>query len=281
MLEESHRNLLKYDLIVIFTTLVSKDKAFDEGIGNNDYGKLKVTAEGKPITYDLSKNCLQVTAEQAASSSTYYAEFFPEEHLMQQNLTWSFAYYEKNVDKDLYSAVHSNTTGDANLKSLIYLLETYKIQTNSKGEYIPKVVTLFRAAFSSIKELKQGGDLPDDSVKAMRKAGAQVLANEIESVKYILEYANAAYEDLTKDGKWNEVLQRAPGEASFVSQADCMRSARQQPTTFSQSANGASQSPPPGVWKSFNCGKPGHMIKDCPEPRDSERIQRNRAMVPA
>eukprot|EP00536_Pseudo-nitzschia_multiseries_P012355 jgi/Psemu1/290231/fgenesh1_pg.468_\ len=179
LLEENRRNFVRFELIDVFTILIPEHTAFDEIENNRDYGKLNVDSDGKPITYDLFADYLQ--------------------------LNRSFWYYEKNVDKDLFITVFSKwmnyepceqggplflkllldevrTTGEANLRSLIHILEAYNIKTDCKGEGITKVVALFRSGFRIIKELKkQGGELPDNSVSNLLRVFRTTSVDEFNS----------------------------------------------------------------------------------------------------
>eukprot|EP00536_Pseudo-nitzschia_multiseries_P012283 jgi/Psemu1/31578/gm1.31578_g len=73
---ENKWNVLKFDLLDVFTIIRPEDTAFLKSDNNHDCGKLKLDTGGEPITYDLFINYLQVSVTQVAASSRYYAGFF-------------------------------------------------------------------------------------------------------------------------------------------------------------------------------------------------------------
>lgn len=187
ILAENKRNLLKYDLLDVFTIVAPHSESFT--IGNDNYGQLEMKNATEPVQYDLFTDYLRLTPEQVGASSKWYSGFVPEEELMQENLNWSLAYYERNVEKALFSKVHANlmsypsdeqggplflkllldrvtTTSQANLAALKHIVETYRIKISCKGEDIETVVSLFTAVFDNISSLGNG-ELPDESTKKL------------------------------------------------------------------------------------------------------------------
>ena len=187
ILAENRRNLVKYDLHDVFSIVFPRPGAFTKGNAEHRLLRSETGQANVPITKDLFTDYLGLTAEQVANSSKWYTLFVPQDQLMQENLRWSLAYYEKNVEKTLYSKVHSqlleypvesrggplflkllldrvSTTNEANLKAIIHITETYKIKRSCKGEDIETVVELFRALYDNMSSLKHG-TLPEDSVK--------------------------------------------------------------------------------------------------------------------
>eukprot|EP00536_Pseudo-nitzschia_multiseries_P005035 jgi/Psemu1/11581/gm1.11581_g len=263
-------------------SLCQKIKAFDETPGNLNYGKLKVDNQDDPIIYDLFWNYLQLPPGQVSASSRFYLEFVEDDHLMHKNLAWSFIYYKKNVQKELYNTVHSNwmeyspseqggplllkllldevsMTGKASLTSLIHILDT------------------FQAIFNTIRELRPRSDLPDESMRKLLtvfwttsiddfnqqftmmedQRKSQVLLNNMQFIKYVLDYAKAAYRDLTTDGKRDQVLQPPPGKSDFVT------GTKAQPSGEDGRVNDHMIIP----WTlggCFNCGSKEHIFKGCP-----------------
>eukprot|EP00536_Pseudo-nitzschia_multiseries_P016178 jgi/Psemu1/292407/fgenesh1_pg.1040_\ len=104
LLGKNQHNLWKYDLLEVYGIILPEDSAFVKGNCNNRWC-LKLDENKKPLKFDLFENYLKITVEQVTRSSKYYKEFIPKEYLMQEDLIWSFAYDENNVDNDLYSAV--------------------------------------------------------------------------------------------------------------------------------------------------------------------------------
>ena len=279
LLAENKRSLTKYDIHDVYTIVVPQSGAFDSWSPNYRLLKTTIDTAGNetPVTHDLFKDYLQLTPQQVANSSKWYSSFIPKSELMQENLTWSLAYYEKNVDPALYAKVHSElstyavderggplflkllldrvtTTNEANLKSMIYITETYRIKKSSKGEDIESVVELFTALYDNMASLKNG-QLPEDGLKnlleifqstsvpsynelfkdmerqrlnneikaaidpafaaTLATPGVDKLANNLTSVHYALTYAERVYRTFVQKGIWDEVLQRTPGEAAF------------------------------------------------------------------
>jgi hypothetical protein len=178
--KECSRNLNKYDLLQPFTNIVFP---VAPGSGSAD---LRVDTTGAHITHDLFSNTFQVTAQQVADSSRWYSGFTSPEARFQEDLEWSLAYFESNVDSALYARIHSKlltydercrggplffkllndettTTSESNKKALITIVDTYKIRVSCKGERIPDVVDLFRSITDTVYALHDDS-LPEEYV---------------------------------------------------------------------------------------------------------------------
>jgi hypothetical protein len=338
LLTENKRNLAKYDLLDVYTIVFPKENCFIDG--SNDLGLLEeeVTMEGtkQNKSRTLFEHYLHLTPEQVAASSRYYSIFMPEEQLYHQDLDWSLAYYEKNVESKLFSKVYGtmlqyesdeqggplflkllldrvSTSGDSSLKVLIRSIKDYSVKKDCKGEDIDTVVGLFTAIIDNIHSLNNG-ELPTDTVYnllnlfqttsvddfnhkfkllqgqlnhseindeidpnfrlRLRNDDGDSLKNNLLSAKYILNYAERAYRRLVRDGTWDEQLQKPPGASGFLGQAT-------QPSHF-QAPSGKPRSPPKSHPPNtcFNCEEPGCRVETCPQPRDTERIARNKAKHP-
>ena len=332
LLRENKRNLGKYDLLNVYTIVTPDEQAFDPK--SDDYGQLKI-AEGKLMQKDLFADYLRLTTAEVANSSKWYSLFMPDDQLAQQNLDWSLAYYEKNVKAELYTKIYAKmmkyeadetggplflkllleqvtTTSEANLKTLIHTIETYKIKTSCPGEDIEKVVAIFEAIIDNIESLRDG-DLPADTVENLLilfqstsvpkfnvlfenmqkdlddadisstmdpsfrlRSNVSSLGNNLRSAKYILSYAEKAYRNLLRKGNWDACLQKPPGASAFTAGA-------QQPTIFNPPSITPAQRGPPreGSNTCFNCGQPNCKLDECPQPRDEARIKRNREKHPS
>ena len=109
-----------------------------------------------------------------------------------------------------------------------------------------------------------------------KATGTSDLANNMRSIKWILGYAKRAYLNLVKKGDWDACLQKAPGKSAFLSD----NTPKEQPTKFdTQTADTATSSLSGFCSTCFNCGD-DHQLKDCPLPRDRERIAKARAKYP-
>ena len=319
--------LRSYDLLDVFTIVLPVIGSFTVG---PTYGQLQLKADGTPVSHDLFSEYLSLVPDQVANSSRWQRGFIDSKELIQENLNWSLAYFQNNVESKLYARVHAKmlaydprthggplflkllldqitTTSEANLKQLLLILETYKIKVSCPGEDISHVVDVFTSIFDNIFALNKG-ILPVNSVRhllqvlqttsvddfnaafgrmtsslnyatitnsidpsynlAMSASGAEVLANDMKSVHFALNFANQLYTDHCQQGQWEAVLQRPPGEAAFTAVL-----------------NGGSPvvNPPPATlpegWKCFNCGE-AHHLRDCPLPRDAAKILKNRSNHP-
>ena len=186
LLIENKRNLQKYDLLDVYTIVFPKTGCFQAKNGN--YRQL--VEENRTVkTNDLFTNYLKLTAADVAASNKWYNSFAPDDAQANTDLEWSLAYYEKNVDPDLYSKVHTKmskfavdeqggplflkimlalvtTSAEANLRAIEVVLDTYKIKTSCPGEDIETVVGLFTAIFDTLGSLRDG-ELPADSVNKL------------------------------------------------------------------------------------------------------------------
>ena len=187
LLVENKRNLNKYDLLDVYNIVSPLPKSFDET--NANYGQLLIS-NGKPVQQDLFTNYLKLTTNEVADSCRWYSSFVDDKHI-EEDLNWSLAYYEKNVESDLYSKVHAKmglfpidsqggplflkilldlvtTSSEGNLKALELILSNYQIKTSSAGEDIELVVGLFTSIIETIIALRNG-DLPADAVRKLLK----------------------------------------------------------------------------------------------------------------
>jgi hypothetical protein len=95
--KECRRNLAKYNLIAPFNIVFPT--APGEGALLFDNSDL--------VTHDLFSNTHRVTAQQVADSSRWYMCFTATDSRFQEDLIWSLAYFENNVDSALYARIHS------------------------------------------------------------------------------------------------------------------------------------------------------------------------------
>ena len=176
--KECSRNLNKYDLLSPFTNII-----FPTVPGS---AALRTDSSGAHITHNLFSNTFQVTAQQVADSSRWYSGFTAPEGRFQEDLEWSLAYFENNVDSALYARIHAKlltydercrggplffkllndettTTSESNKKALITIVDTYKIRVSCKGERIPDVVDLFRSITDTVYALHDDS-LPEEYV---------------------------------------------------------------------------------------------------------------------
>ena len=73
------QNLLKFDLLDVFTIMIPEDSCFAKG--HSDYGKLQVNDDGDLVTCDLFLDYLRITPVQAAASTRWQAGFLLKEEL--------------------------------------------------------------------------------------------------------------------------------------------------------------------------------------------------------
>ena len=203
LLEEHRRNLEKYDLLAPYTIVEPHTNSFDSA--STDFTRLMIGKDNKPITYDLHKDYLRLTAKQVARSTQWYVSFTHDDDLIQEDLLWSYSYYEKNVDETLYATVHSKwmsyspeerggplflkllldqvtTTSESNLKALIEIVETYQIKTSCPGEDIDVVVPMFRSIFNNIESLRKGNDLPLESTRNLLRVFQSTSVDSFNSI---------------------------------------------------------------------------------------------------
>ena len=187
LLAENQRNLAKYDLLDVYNIVFPKENSFV--INDPNEGALQTHVTAGVLKFKnkhLFEEYLRLTPEAVADSSKYYSLYTPEDKRYREDLDWSLAYYEKNVESELYSKVYSTmmryeldshggplflkllldrvtTSGDSTLKSLTRTLKTYSIKKNCKGEDVDKVSGMFMAILENIDALSDGA-LPTDTV---------------------------------------------------------------------------------------------------------------------
>ena len=108
LLKEHEHNLYKYDdLLGPYTTIVTHMANVFQPL-NLDYRQLEEDiGTVKPIARDLHKQYLKMTVDEVVKSNKWYMTFILASRLMHKDLTWSTAYYEKNVNPSLYAVIHS------------------------------------------------------------------------------------------------------------------------------------------------------------------------------
>ena len=188
LLAENQRNLAKYDLLDVYIIIYPRKGCFEEYHPNE--GELQMdNKNGKLKSKSLFNNYLRLTPEEVAESSKYYSLFIPAEQRRQEDLDWSMAYYEKNVEADLYTKVYGSmlkyeldaqggplflkllldrvsTSGESTLKSMMNTLKTYSIKTSCAGEDVKKVTSIFTAIVENIEALSND-KLPMDTVDGL------------------------------------------------------------------------------------------------------------------
>ena len=185
LLKENQRNLAKYDLLDPYNIIYPETGCFEEFHPNEGTLRTDTGTEGYK-TSNLFADYLRITPESVAASSKYYSIFVPDDHRYQEDLEWSLAYYEKNVEPDLYSKVYSTmmryetdahggplflkllldrvtTSGESTLKALQNTLRTYVIKSSCPGEDVEKVAEIFAAVIDNIDALSNG-TLPAETV---------------------------------------------------------------------------------------------------------------------
>jgi hypothetical protein len=134
------------DLLDVYNIVFQKKSCFKDQDPEEGQLEEETTVDGNKIkTMNPFDNYLKLTPEQVALSLRYYSVFVPEANCYYEDLDWSLAYYEKNVEPDLFTKVHGtmlkydpdsqggplflkllldrvSTSGDSTLKALVRLL---------------------------------------------------------------------------------------------------------------------------------------------------------------
>jgi hypothetical protein len=301
------RNLNKYDLLGAFKTIV-----FPITPGSKD---LSTDSSGNYLTHDLFHNTFQVTAQQVANSSRWYSGFTAPADRFQEDLEWSLAYFENNVDTSLYARVHAKlltydercrggplfykllndettTNSDANKKALIVIVDTYKIASNCKGERIPDVVDLFRSITDTVYALHDDS-LPDEYVdklitiftttsveefnKLFEYLKEQLFASQLQSsISCSLIVPSAGTSSLTNNFEGATYVLEYAGKAYYtLCQKGSWDKCLQQVPGESALITPSDDSTFESN-KCFNCGGTHH-IRFCPVKRDQATIDKNKA----
>jgi hypothetical protein len=311
--KECSRNLNKYDLLSAFRNIVYPIKSGEK--------ELCVDASGDYLTHDLFKNTFQVTAQQVADSSRWYSGFTVPADRFQEDLEWSLAYFENNVDSSLYARIHAKlltydercrggplffkllndettTNSDANKKALIVIVDTYKIRSNCIGEHIPDVVDLFRSVTDTVHALHDDS-LPDEYVDNLitiftttsveefndlfESLKKQLFASQLQaSITSSLIVPSAGTSSLTNNLEGATYVLEYAGKAFYtLSQKGSWDKCLQQVPGESALIT------PPGddrpTFDSSKCFNCGgtHHLRFCPLKRDQSTIDKNRALHPS
>ena len=303
--KECRRNLAKYDLISPFTIV------FPTSPGSRS---LRVT-EGALVSHNLFTNTHRVTAQQVADSSRWYRGFTAPKGRLQEDLSWSLAYFENNVDSALYARIHSKiltfdehsrggplffkllndettTTSDSNKKALIVIVDTYKVRASCKGEHIPDVVDLFRAITDTVYALHDD-TLPDEyldkliniftttSVQAFNdlfeELKRQLFSSQLQIDLDSLIVPISSTSALSNDLKGANYVLNYAGRAFYtLSQRGDWDKCLQQPAGDAAAHLATgTETAAPFAIKCFNCDE-NHHLRHCPLPRDHAKIKRAR-----
>jgi hypothetical protein len=304
--KECSRNLNKYDLLSPFTNII-----FPVVPGS---AALRTDSSGAHITHNLFSNTFQVTAQQVADSSRWYSGFTAPEGRFQEDLEWSLAYFENNVDSALYARIHAKlltydercrggplffkllndettTTSESNKKALITIVDTYKIRVSCKGERIPDVVDLFRSITDTVYALHDDS-LPEEYVDKLiilftttsvpdfndlfDVLKKQLFAAQLQaSITESLIVPIGDSSALTNNLKGAYYVLNYAGKAFYtLSQRGHWDKCLQQVPGESANFNRTDDNKPFEI-KCFNCGGPHH-LRACPKPRDQATISKNR-----
>jgi hypothetical protein len=309
--KECARNLNKYDLLGPFKTIV-----YPITPGSKD---LTTDASGIYLTHDLFSNTFQVTAEQVANSSRWYSGYTVPSDRFQEDLEWSLAYFENNVDSSLYARIHAKlltyeercrggplffkllndettTNSDANKKALVVIVDTYKIKSHCKGEVIPDVIDLFKSITDTVHALHDDS-LPDEyvdklisiftttSVEAFNdlfeSLKKQLFASQLQaSITSSLIVPSAGTSTLTNN------LEGAMYVLDYAAKAYYTLSQKGSWDKCLQQVPGESALITPtddSTFTSntcFNCGGTHH-LRFCPIKKDQATIDKNRALHPS
>ena len=303
--KECRRNLAKYDLLSPFTIV------FPTSLGSSSL----LLKEGVLVSHDLFSNTLKVTAQQVADSTRWYRGFPSPKSRLHEDLSWSLAYFENNVDSALYARIHSKiltydercrggplffkllndettTTSDSNKKALITIVDTYKIRVSCKGERIPDVIDLFRAITDTVYALHDDS-LPDEYVDKLIEifttTSVQVFNDLFEELKRQL-FSSSLQIDLDElivpisrtsslgnDLKGANYVLNYAGRAFYtLSQRGDWDKCLQQPAGDPAAHMAQSGGEATSSGiRCFNCDD-NHHIKHCPLPRDHAKITKAR-----
>ena len=302
--KECRRNLAKYDLLAPFTIV------FPTSPGNRPL----LLKQGALVSHDLFTNTHRVSAQQVADSTRWYRGFTAPNGRLQEDLAWSLAYFENNVDSALYARIHSKilaydercrggplffkllndettTTSDSNKKALITIVDTYKIRASCKGEQIPDVVDLFRAITDTVYALHDDV-LPDEFVYKLIEIFTttsvqmfndlfielkrQLFSSQLQSDldALIVPTGNASH--LGNDLKGANYVLNYAGRAFYtLSQRGDWDKCLQQPAGDPAAHMATGADAPPSGIRCFNCDD-NHHLRHCPLPRDHAKIKRAR-----
>jgi hypothetical protein len=150
----------------------------------------------------------------------------------------------------------------------VYALNNDKLPSDFVKHYIhiftsTSSVAIFNDLFEDLKKQLMAARLQASITKLkLAPAGSNLLSNDMNTVKFVLEYANRAYLDLFQSGEWDAIINATPGAASHHTPA-----AGVPPTT------------PRRPLTCINCGK-DHHLRDCTEVRDEAKVAKARAAHP-
>ena len=289
----------RYDLLDVFQIVFPTVDAN----GNQD-GGLQQDATGQAKTVFLLDFYNELTIDQVAQSSIWYARW-PDSTVapwFRENLSLTHQYLSNHMSASLWGKILEDSQPYVDTQAaggpLVFALLMKRLQVNSQlavetiqrklktlridqyqGESVDDMVSHIRAMITRLKSLEKRVDgrvvhsnVPHDINKTLLtlfQTSSDKTFNEVFHAKEVNSYEKAISEGDSAYGTPETILDlatkvyqnRMASEEGWTGQFHKVNE-----TGFSASAENPC----------FNCGNTGHAVKNCPEPRNPDRIQKNK-----
>ena len=293
-------NLVTYDMHSVFT-IVYPAPVIPPAI---DTGALTMDNKNNVKTSDLFVEHTQLTTEQVAASNSWY-NVWADDVTHSDNLKLTQQYLLNNVEEDLaaktledYEEYHPSEQGGP----LFFLIMLQNLMSNSreaalhlenkiktlkissiKGEDISKVVSHLRGALRRLIQMQQWDrsnpshsrffiDMNLHLLQVFQTTSVEEFNNLFASYK-----TNMELQDLKlKVSASTFINPPNPFEVFNIASAKYIAMVKQNEWTGVNTSGTESAFLMDDLQRCFNCGKPGHPLEDCPDPKNEDRIAANK-----
>jgi hypothetical protein len=256
--------------------------------------------------YDFFDDNGKLTAAQVALSNYWWRRWVNTKYV-KENLQFTMDCLEKNTSESLWSKVledHSEYPPNQQGGPLVLFLLLKRIRDSSEsaidrlktklrtlkikdtpGEDVDVVISFIKSAHKALVSASRPDRnfVPDDFVEMLYKI---FQSSSVEQFNRIFrEEQEALYRDGDRNGyapKWpshKPLLALASASYARLKTAgvwDVPKQRAQTAAALTATGNGHNHDGDRPKLKCFNCEKEGHMLGDCPDPRDEAKIAKNR-----
>jgi len=212
---------------------------------NNSFLDYETTAQGGPLFFKLLVDALSVSndAQLLALQAVVY-KYNIKNDCEAEDVNDAVAML-KGITESIYAA-KENVLPEQYVRKLLLVFQTTSVSPFNEE---------FKRLEQDLDRIETIKEIDPNRLLAMKALGTTLMENDLQSAKYIFNYALITYRKSQQNGQWDEHVRQTPGVSSF-----------------SASTGG------PFKMACFNCGEIGHKVgeEECKLPIDQRRIDVNK-----